>query len=70
MPTRSLTLRKDCRVRIFENKMLRKVLNLRKENGGEYYIIRSFINFSLACIVKMIESSRIGWIGYVSHLGN
>lgn len=34
------------------------------------YIFRSFINFSLTYVTNMIESSRSGWIGYVSSLGD
>ena len=44
--TWSLALRKDCRLRFFENRVLRRIFGSKSDEvtgGGEDYITRSFI---------------------------
>jgi hypothetical protein len=57
----SLTLREEHRLRVFENKVLRRIFRLKtdeKQENGENFIIRSCINCTLHQIV-VIDSRRI-----------
>jgi len=71
--TWSLTLREECRLRGFENRVLRRVFgSKRDEVTGEW---RQLHNeelrdlYSLPNIVLVVKSRRMRWVGHVAHMG-
>jgi hypothetical protein len=71
--TWSLTLRAEQRLRVFENRVLRRVFGpKRDEVTGEW---RKLHNeelhdlYSSPCIIKIIKSRRMGWAGHVARMG-
>jgi len=71
--TWSLTLREERKVRVFENKVLRKIFGCRR---GEVTVEwRRLHNeelndlYSLPNIVRVIKSRRMRWAGHVAHMG-
>ena len=68
----SLTLREEQRLRVFENKVLRKIFGARemklKENG-ESCIILSYTHCILwANIIRNLKSKRLRWAGHVERM--
>ena len=71
--TWSLTLRDECRLRVFENRVLRRVFGpKRDEVTGEW---RKLHNeelsdlYSLPIIVRVVKSRRMRWAGHVARMG-
>jgi len=71
--TWSLTFREDGRLRVFENRVLRRVFGPeRDEVTGEW---RKLHNeelrdiYSLPNIVRVVKSRRMRWVGHVAHMG-
>jgi hypothetical protein len=71
--TRSLTLREEHRLRVFENRVLRKIFGPKK---GEVTVEwRKLHNeelrdlYSSPSIIKIIKSRRMRWAGHVSRMG-
>ena len=71
--TWSLTLRKERRLRVFENRVLRRVFGpKRDEVTGEW---RKLHNdelrdlYSLPNIVRVVKSGRMRWVGHVARMG-
>jgi len=71
--TWSLTLREERRLRVFENRVLRKVFGpKRDEVTGE---CRKLLNeepndlYSLPNIVRVVKSRRMRWAGHVARMG-
>ena len=71
--TWSLTLREERRLRVFENRVLRRVFGpKRDEVTGEW---RKLHNeelrdlYSLPNIVWVVKSRRMRWAGHVAHMG-
>ena len=71
--TWSLTLREECRLRVSENRVLRRVLGpKRDEVTGEW---RKLHNeelsdpYSLPNIVRVVKSRRMRWVGHVARMG-
>jgi len=71
--TWSLTLREKCRLRVFENRVLRRVFGpKRDEVTGEW---RKLHNeelkdlYSLPDIVQVVKSRRMRWAGHVVRMG-
>jgi len=71
--TWSLTLREERRLRVFENRMLRRIFwpkrvavteDWRKLHNEELQYLYSSSN-----IVRVIKSSRFGWAGHVARMG-
>jgi hypothetical protein len=71
--TRSLTLREDNRLKIFENRVLRRIFGpkgkevtreWRKFHNEELHILYSSPN-----IIRQIKSKRMRWAGHVERMG-
>ena len=69
----SLTLREERRLRMFENRVLRRVFGpKRDEVMGKW---RKLHNeelsdlYSLANIVRVVKSRRMRWVGHVARMG-
>jgi len=71
--TWSLTLREEHRLRVFENRVLRRVFGpKRDEVTGEWRKLHNEdlndLYYSLN-IVRVIKSRRMRWVGHVAHMG-
>jgi hypothetical protein len=71
--TWSLTLREEHRLRVFENRMLRRIFGLKRaEVTGEW---RKLHNeelqdlYSSPSIIRIIKSRRMRWAGHVARIG-
>jgi len=71
--TRSLTLREERRLRVFENRVLRRVFGPKRDGvTGEW---RKLHNeelsdlYSLPNIVRVVKSGRLRWAGHVARMG-
>jgi hypothetical protein len=70
--TWSLTLRKEHRLRVFENRMLRRIFGpKRKEDGSWRKLHNDELHdlYSLLNIVRVIKSRRMRWAGHVAPMG-
>jgi hypothetical protein len=71
--TSSLTLREERRLRVFENRALRRIFGpKRDELTGEWKKIRNEkLNnlYSSPNIVRVIKSRRVRWAGHVARMG-
>jgi hypothetical protein len=66
--TWSLTLSKEHRLRVFENRVLKKIFGrrgMRWRENGENRITRSFVTCTLRQVIRMIES---GWMKCAGHI--
>jgi hypothetical protein len=64
--TWSLTLREECRVRLLENRVLKRIFESRRDKimgSGENYIMRSLM------IIQVIKMRRMRWAGHVARMG-
>jgi hypothetical protein len=70
--TLSLTLGEEHRLRVFENRVLRKIFGPKREEDGSW---RKLHNdelhdlYSSPNIVGVIKSRRMRWAGHVAHMG-
>jgi hypothetical protein len=70
--TWSLTLREERRLRVFENRVLRKIFEPRREEDGSWRKLHNDELHSLYSspnIVKTIKSRRMRWAGHVECRG-
>jgi hypothetical protein len=71
--TRSLTLREEHRLRVFENRVLRRIfVPTRVEGTGEWRKLHSeelHILYSSPNIFRQIKSRRMRWAGHVARMG-
>jgi len=71
--TWSLTLREECRLRVFENRVLRRIFGpKRDEVTGEWRKLHNEeLNnlYSSPNIVRVIKSRRMRWAGRVARMG-
>ena len=71
--TWSLTLREERRLRVFENRVLRKVFGPKRDEGtGEWRKLHNEeLNdlYSSPNIVRVVKSRRMRWVGYVARMG-
>jgi hypothetical protein len=71
--TWSLTLREERRLRVFENRALRRVFGSnRNEVTGEWRKLHNEeLNdlYSLSNIVRVVKSRRMRWTGHVARMG-
>jgi len=71
--TWSLTLREERRLRLFENRVLRKVFGPKRDDvTGEWRKMQNEkLNYlySLPNIVRVVKSRRMRWAGHVARMG-
>jgi len=71
--TWSLTLRKESRLRVFENRVLRRTFGPKRDEvtGERWKLHNDKLNglHSSPIIVRVIKSRRIRWTGYVARMG-
>jgi hypothetical protein len=71
--TWSLTLRKERRLRVFENRVLRRVFGpMRDKVTGEWRKLHNEeLNdlYSLPSTVRVVKSRRMRWVGHVARMG-
>jgi len=71
--TWSLTLREECRLRVFENRVLRRIFGPKRDEVTEEW--RKLHNeepnelYSPPNIVQVIKSRRMRWAGHVACMG-
>jgi len=69
--TWSLTLREESRLRVFENRVLRRIFVPKREKvtrGGENYIMLNDL-YSSPNNIRVMKSRRIRWAGHVARIG-
>jgi hypothetical protein len=69
--TWSLTLREEHRLRVFENRVLRKIFTPNKEEDGSWRKLHNdelHSLYSLPNIVRVIKTRRMRWAGHVARM--
>ena len=69
--TWSRTLREECRLRAFENIILRRIIGPKWDENGEWRRLNNEELLSLYCsphIVRVIKSRRLRWAGLVARM--
>ena len=66
----SLTLREESRLRVFENRILRRIFGPKREGmgSGEGSTMRNFIICSSPNIVKVTRTKILRWSGHVTRM--
>ena len=67
----SLTLREECRLRIFENMILRRIFGPKRDENGKWRRLHNEELHSLyrsPNIVRVIKSRRLRWTGHVTRM--
>jgi hypothetical protein len=68
--TWSLTLREEHRLRVFENRVLRRIFGpKRDEVTGEWRKLHNEELHDLYCIIRIMKARRMRWAGYVARMG-
>ena len=71
--TWSLTLREEHRLRVFENRVLRRIFGPRRDGvTGEFSKLHNEELNDLYCspnIIRVIKSRRMRWVGHVARMG-
>jgi hypothetical protein len=71
--TWSLTLRDECRLRVFENRVLRRIFGpKRDEVTGEWRRLHNkelYALYSSPYIIRVMKSRRLRWAGHVARMG-
>ena len=68
---RSITLRKGRRLRVFENRILRRIFGPKRDENGEWRRLHSEVLLSLnrsSNIVWVISFRRLIWTGHVARM--
>jgi hypothetical protein len=68
----SLTVRKEHRLRVFENRVLRRIFGPKREEDGSWRKLHNDELHSLYSsqnIVRVIKSRRMRWAGHVARMG-
>jgi hypothetical protein len=71
--TSSLTLREEHRLRVFENRMLRRIFGLKRDEvmGGWRKLHNGELQnlYYLPNLIRVIKSRRMRWVGHVLLMG-
>jgi hypothetical protein len=69
--TWSLTSREEHRLRVFENRMLRRIFGPKREEDGSWRKLHNELHslYSSPNIVMVIKSRRMRWVGHVARMG-
>jgi hypothetical protein len=70
--TWSLTLREEHRLRVFENRVLRRIFGPKREEDGSWRKLHNDELHSLYSspnIIRAIKSRRMRWAGHVARMG-
>jgi hypothetical protein len=72
--TWSLTLREEQKLRVFENRVLRRIFGLTREEvtGGWRHLheeLHNLHHYSSPNIIRLIKSRRMRWAGHVTGMG-
>jgi hypothetical protein len=70
--TWSLTLKEEQRLRVFENRVLRRIFGPKREEDGSWRKLHNDELHSLYSspnIVRVIKSRRMRWVGHVARMG-
>ena len=71
METWSLTLREECKLRVFEKKILRRIFGSKRDGNGKR---RRLLNEELHSLyyspnkVRVIRSRKMRWAGHVTRM--
>ena len=69
--TWSLTLREESRLRVFENRILRRIFGPKRDENGEgrrLHVEELYSLYRLHNIVRVIKSRRLTWANYVARM--
>jgi hypothetical protein len=71
--TWSLTLREEHGLRVFENRVLRKICGLKRDEvtGGWGKLHNEELHnlYSLLSVIRIIKTRRMRWVGHVAQMG-
>jgi hypothetical protein len=67
--TWSLTLREEHRLRVFENRVLRRIFGPKRKEGGHGKLHDDELHGPSPNIFMVIKSRRMRWGGHVAHIG-
>jgi hypothetical protein len=71
--TWSLTLREEYTLRVFENRMLRRIFGPKRDGvmGGWRKLHNEELHnlYSSPSIIRIIKSRRMGWVGHMARMG-
>jgi hypothetical protein len=71
--TWSLTLQEECRLKVFENRVLSKMFGSKREEvrGGGRKLHNEELHdlHKSPNIIRMIKSTRMYWAGHIAHMG-
>jgi hypothetical protein len=71
--TWSLTLREEHRLRVFENRALRRIFEPKRDEvtGGWRKLHDEELHglYSSPSIIRVVKARRMGWAGHVAHMG-